>query len=472
LQKDSAMPKIQLTMKSAYCADWTKVKAIVDLVANAHDAEVQDGAPLCIDHIVRADGTGVLRIANEGTTLPTQALLFGHTTKVGRSDTIGKFGEGLKIALLVLVREGHAVKIRNGSEVWTPVLEDSDTFPGEKILAIHIEKGRKAENRVRIEIDGVEKAEWEEMKKLFLFISEPTRSIKCSSGTLIQDADYVGRVYVKGVFVQRDASLQYGYDLGDAEIDRDRKMIESWNLQYKTRNILLEALGRTAKSTNAKEAEEAVDAIYRILADGSSTEAQGVHDANSFWTLSTQTAEALAAKFKKEHGEGAVPVATLAESRDVEHLGKTGVVVAKSLGAALSKVLGTGEKLVEELKKEVVRTYSWGELTGPEQDVLLEALVTVDAVRSTSLDSISIVDFRSPTLRGQQEGSGANSKIFLGKKMLASFDDCLFVLVHEVAHATSNANDGEQSHVLEIQRIWSEIVKGMRAEKAQKAGGK
>ena len=119
-----------------------------------------------------------------------------------------------------------------------------------------------------------------------------------------------------------------------------------------------------------------------------------------------------------------------------------------------------------------MRTYSWGELTGPEQDVLLEALVTVDAVRSTSLDSISIVDFRSPTLRGQQEGSGANSKIFLGKKMLASFDDCLFVLVHEVAHATSNANDGEQSHVLEIQRIWSEIVKGMRAEKAQKAGGK
>jgi len=63
---------------------------------------------------------GVLRIENEGAHLSREALLFGTTSKMGRADLIGKFGEGLKLGVLALVRAGRPVTIRSGSEVWNP----------------------------------------------------------------------------------------------------------------------------------------------------------------------------------------------------------------------------------------------------------------------------------------------------------------------------------------------------------------
>lgn len=452
------MPKIQLTVKSTYLPTWGVFEGVRELVQNGRDAEIEAGAKLTVDHVVRTDGTGCLRIENEGTTLPVTALLLGHTSKLGRSDTIGKFGEGLKLGILALVRAGHAIKIRTGSEVWTPVLEESDTFRGERVLTFHIEGGRKAQDRVRVEVDGIDKAEWETMRKCFLFLVEPKDSVRCSGGTLIKDDAYKGCVYVKGIFVQKDANLSFGYDLLDADIDRDRRMIESWNLEYKTKNILVEAMNKTTRDDGN------ADALYALLYANATTEVHGISDQNSLWAMSSETSEALAAKFRANHGANAVPVAGLAESRDIEHLGKTGIVVAKPLAAALSKVFGTGEKLVAELKKEIVKTYSWGELTGAEQDTLLEALVLVDAIVPTSLDLLSIVDFRSASLMGQVErGGGEKTRISLSRRLLASFEETLATLIHEVAHDSAGAADGEHGHVAEIERIWTGIVRNLRA---------
>lgn len=129
--------KVELTIKVDYLPKWGALEGLRELIQNGKDAETEFRAPLEVRH--RKD-TNVLVIENDGCTIPHEALLFGHTSKLGRSGMIGKFGEGLKLGVLALVRAGHTVRIRSGSEVWIPKIERSEKFNAD-VLTVTIEKG-------------------------------------------------------------------------------------------------------------------------------------------------------------------------------------------------------------------------------------------------------------------------------------------------------------------------------------------
>jgi len=434
------MPKIQLTIKTTYLSSWGSYEGIRELVQNARDAEVE-GHALTVDWY-----NDTLRIENAGASLPTKALLLGHTTKEGRSDQIGKFGEGLKLGVLALVRAGHSVKIRNGEEVWTPYMERSETFD-EDVLAFRIEGGREKKDRLRVEVGGITKDAWEKMKECFLFLQKPKKDecVETPYGTMLIGDQYKGKVYVKGIFVQTDPDLQFGYNLQDAELDRDRKMVESYNLRYHTKNVLVHALNKQP-SLRPK--------IVEIL-EQPTTETENILDPNSLWNMSETAAKFFADDFQKKHGTEAIPVSSLSESKEVEHLGKKGVVVSRQLGAVLAKTLGDALTVKESLKKEVVRTYSWGDLDAIEQASLTDAVALVNAVEKVTLDDIDIVDFRSELM-----GQFKDGRIALAKKYLVDADETLATLIHEVAHR--GGGDGEANHVRRIENLWKGVVAMMR----------
>jgi len=437
------MAKIPLTIKVSYLPSWGAYEGIRELVQNAKDAEVEHSAPMTVDWY-----NDTLRIENEGTTLPTKALLLGHTTKLGNSELIGKFGEGLKLGILALVRAGHDVKVRNGDEVWIPSIQRSDVFDDD-VLVFDITGGREAKNRVRVEIGGVTREAWEKFKEAFLFLRRPKKSehIDTYNGTLLLGEKFKGKVFVKGIFVQTDPDLNFGYDLTrDVELDRDRKMVESWNLRYHTRNVFLAAMNKR---------EELFSQFVDML-ETPTTETTDLDP--SYCSISTETAEKVLGAFKAKHGVDAVPVANLAESKDIEHLGKRGIVVSKPLGAVLAKTLGDAFAVKEGLKKETLKTYGWGELTTQEQSVLSGAVELVNEVERVGLENIDIVDFRSDKLEGQYKVEG--DRILIAKKLLASADDTLKVLIHEVAHR--QGADGDKSHVARIEDIWAGVVRNLR----------
>lgn len=440
------MPKIQLTIKTSYLPKWGAYEGIRELVQNGRDAEVEHSAPLKVEWYKGTD-VGQLRIENEGTTLPIKSLLLGHTTKIGRSDMIGKFGEGLKLGVLALVRAGHPVKIRNGSEVWIPSLERSDLF-GEDVLTFQIEKGREEKNRVRIEVGGVTREAWDAMKPCFLFLQKPKEQeeIKTCDGTLLLGPTFKGRVYVKGIFVQTDPDLMYGYDLTDAELDRDRRMVESWNLRYKTKNILMNALNK----------REELFSDFSDLLENPTTETESIVDQHSTYALPEKAVDAVVARFKQKHGEDAVPVQSLSESQDVEHLGKKGVVVTKQLGAVLAKKLGDAMTVKEALRKEVLHRYGWSDLSEVEKAILSDAVALINAVEPFGIATVEVVDFRSEDLMGQFK----DGRTFIAKKYLSDQDETLRILVHEVAHR--QGGDGAKSHIDRVEFLWMNIVRNMR----------
>lgn len=433
--------KIELSIDSKYFPEWGVYEGVRELLSNMKDAEAQLAAPATCTY---RKETQTLVLTNDGTTLPHEALLLGATTKRDRSDLIGRFGEGLKGGVLALVRAGNKVKIRSGSEVWIPSIQKSEKFSAD-VLVFDIEKGRQARNRVQIEVSGLSQEDWDAMANCFLFLMPPTKLDKLKVGTrdggLLVDPAFCGRVYVKGVFVGIDTKLQYGYDFVDASLDRDRKMVEKYDLQYRCQAIWQEALNkRPDLITN-----------YITLLERNASDVAGLSD----WAadnLNDATKKEALKVFRERHGDNAVPVETLADSKDIEHLGKKGVVVPKPLRHVIETLTGNIDKVREALREEVVRTYSWGELAMVEKENLVTSIEMVNAVQAITLDAIDIVDCRDPKLLGLYK----DGRVLVTKKMLATHKTCLEVLVHEVAHFAGG--DGDKGHVAKLESIWSGIV--------------
>lgn len=444
------MPKFELTIDATYLDNnrWDAAAGIREFMQNARDAEIEQNAPLTVSHRVNSEGRGVLVLENEGAVLARDTLLLGRSTKRDRQDELaGKYGEGYKLGSLALLRAGYEVKIRNGGEVWIPSIEASEKFDGRPVLVFNISTGRAERNRVQVEITGVSAEDWKALRENFLFLyKREIKMVETVHGALLLGPKFKSRVYVKGILVMTDTTLDYGYDLKDAELDRDRRIIESYHLKSHLSRLWGDAV--------SADPEALFDDFYDMLARNA-TDVQGIQA----WTadrISPEIAAKVAERFQAKHGDNAIPVANLAESKDIEHLGARGIVAHLPLAAALARTLGDSDKVKDRLREEVKETFSWPDLTKIERTNLESALDLVNNAAPVTLDEVDVVAFRSPTLQGQFK----DGRVLLARPILASRQDSLAVVVHEVAHR--RGGDGDKDHVAEIERIWAEIVDKLR----------
>ena len=449
--------RLELSLKIDYVPHWDVSSGIREFVSNARDAEIEFRAPMKIDwyqNLKSSDAavrTGVLRIENTGTTLPREALLFGYTTKLGNSEMIGSFAEGLKLSTLVLLRNGHPVTIRSGGETWEPAIERSDKFDAQ-VLVFHIADGRKEENRVRVEIGNITKDMWDGLQKNFLFLNKEDEmlQVRTSYGSLLLNPKYSGMIFVKGIFVQQTAS-QFGYDLTQAELDRDRKMVDSYNRQDHQNQIWNRAL------VTRPDLME----IYFLLFDKQKEDIEGIQSWNTY-QLPKEFVKYASEQFFARYGASAVPVGTVEESKDIEHYGKQGVVVTKQLGALLKSSIGDFETIKKALRNETKRSYSWSEFD-PDQKDCFEAgcaliqqalgLPDTDPGYVSVMGLVDIVEFGSPDL----EGLYRDGRVQVRVDFLNQPDKFLQVLIHETAHHISAGADGDKSHVASIENLWMKV---------------
>jgi hypothetical protein len=438
--------KTELTIKTDYLPNWGAFEGVRELLQNGKDAETEFHAKLEVRH--KAD-TSTLIITNEGATLPREAMLFGHTTKIGQGNLIGKFGEGLKLGMLALVRAGHEVKIRSGSEVWLPKIERSEKFNAD-VLVIYIETGRQPKDRVQIEVSNVTKEDWALMRPCFLFLTPKGREderIDTYYGALLLNEQDIGKVFVKGIFVEQDPQLKFGYDLTrDVAIDRDRKMVARYDLEWRVRKIWADSIVQRKDLVT-----KYLDMVFNNTPDVAGLDPTSAAD------LPEEVRNQAAARFKERHGDNAIPVDNMADSKDMEHLGKSGVlVVNKPLKAMLEAVFGTTDKIKSELANEITTHYGWRDLLPDERSNMESAIELVNAVEPVTLNDVNVVDFRSPSIVGMYKGG----QILLSKVKLVDANMTLETVVHEVAHRFGG--DGSHHHVAALERIWSGIVSNLR----------
>ena len=126
----------ELTLTPNYVSDWTFNDAIRELIQNGTDQEVLDNE----NHfsIEYDDERQVLQLKNSKSVLKINTLLLGRSSKAGNDDTVGQFGEGYKIAALVLNRIGKTFTVLNNekNEIWESRFKNSEKWL-EKILAFY-----------------------------------------------------------------------------------------------------------------------------------------------------------------------------------------------------------------------------------------------------------------------------------------------------------------------------------------------
>lgn len=426
------MKRYHLTLKAGYLPGWGLYEGIRELVQNARDAEVQDGAKMKVEFVWRQRDkrpVGTILITNEGTVIPKEAFLIGHTSKDGRSDLIGKFGEGLKFGILALLRiRGIDIKIRNGDESWNPLICRSNEYDAE-VLAFDVASGNKYENRVQIEVIGVQPEDWAKIQEKFLFITPPHQAtvINVDGGKVLISPQHKGQIFVKGMYVCTNSSLFYGYDADEADIDRDRRMVS--NPQEISSRLLTRALisGKLG------------DKIYDLLHEGSTETSQ-------MWHLGEEAREQIVARFHKQYGKDAIPVEYDEQVTELGHLGVRGVMVPSTLRYILCSALGQCADNIAKLKMNARHTYQLSDLTEPEQanftkaqEILRHALVSRN-ITPQMADKIFIVDFSDAKLAGTySEGT-----IRLARHRLQKVSAALRTMIHEAAHRAGG--DGSKQH--------------------------
>lgn len=427
--------RYELTIKASYLPGWDMYAGVRELIQNARDAEVQFGAKMTVEHVYRVRDkrpVGALVITNEGTTMPKETFLIGHTSKEGRSDLIGKFGEGLKFGCIALLRLGHTVKIRNGSESWNPLIVRSERYDAE-VLAFDVADGNKNENRVCIEVLGIERDDWEKIQKKFLFLSPPEKNniIEVYGGRILTSSEECGNVYVKGMFVCRDERLGFGYDVDEADIDRDRRMVSD---RAAVTGRLLSAAAREGKL---------IGNMYEML----KLQKADVDDI-SYYSLGTETCNRFVSCFRAEYGADAVPAESEEQVTELGHLGIRGVKVPWTLRSVLESALGETSKRLRELRMNAKHVYAMNELTMDEQNVfhkasdLVRKAMVVVGLDEGVCDHLRVVDFGDDQLLGTHHA--ADNGVRLARKVLSTQAKTLRVLIHEVAHM--NGRDGTKQH--------------------------
>ena len=119
----------------------------------------------------------------------------------------------------------------------------------------------------------------------------------------------------------------------------------------------------------------------------------------------------------------------------------------------------TFDDLKQKLSEEIVKKYSWSDLSLKEKNNLEEAIDIVNnsEVIEARLEDVDIVDFQSEDFLGMFLGG----RIVLTKKILSSRHRLLRTMVHEYAHYYGG--DGDKAHVSKIEEIWSAIFENTRS---------
>lgn len=316
--------KYELTISTDYVKDWGIVEAVRELFQNAIDNEITN--PENTMYFEFSADENKLSIGNKTSVLTLDTLLLGKSSKREDSKTIGKHGEGYKIAFMVLLREGKSIKVYNygAKEVWETRLVKSRRYGNLDVPVVFVNKvpmwSKVPSHDLMIEVEGVTEEEYKGIIESNLHLQDVGEVITDSvSNKVLLSPKYSGHIFVRGLYVSSNPALAYGYDFAPEVInlDRDRKLIDTFNLSWNTSRIWSE-VGKSNQDIllelikNKKLDANYITDVYPIFKDN---------------TFSNKLLE----DFKETNGEDSVPVSNNEELKAAIQDSKEPVMVSEQV---------------------------------------------------------------------------------------------------------------------------------------------
>lgn len=222
-----------LSLTKNYVSRWGVVEAVRELIQNSLDSS----APFKYEF--RKDGYNdyTLLLTSEGVTLPPHSLLLGASGKQHSSDTIGSFGEGYKLAMLVLLRDKRNITILNGPKQWIPKFVFSRDFGHEQLVVEETELTHIVNNSLIFKVSDLSESDVEAIRGCCLRMQGDIGGIRTTEmGDILLDRP--GELYVGDLFVCK-TGLDFGYSVLPRylPLERDRQTVSDWDLKRLTRDL-------------------------------------------------------------------------------------------------------------------------------------------------------------------------------------------------------------------------------------------
>lgn len=260
----------ELPLSRQYVRHWGVVEAVREIFQNALDSDSPFEYSLGTDH---------LSITSRFSRLEPKTLLLGSTSKADAPDKIGSFGEGYKIALLVLTREERPVTVFNHELRWDPEFRMSRHF-GEEILCIRESKYPEGRGKgLTFHVDNLEQADIDAIVESNMHMwNSVGQVIDTHYGQIL--LDHPGKLFVNGLFVCK-TEMKYGYNMKPEHLrlERDRQTVSSFDLQFLAKDMwfstgrhqqVAELIADNApdlKYANYGTPEVVKEACYRLFMD-------------------------------------------------------------------------------------------------------------------------------------------------------------------------------------------------------------
>lgn len=332
------MSKYELTISTDYVRDWGFLQALREFVQNAIDESRQNSDNTYFFHYDKK--TQTFTIGNKHSVLNIDSLLLGVTTKSDDKHTIGQFGEGYKIATMVLLRTGHTVTFYNygAKEVWTTKLVKSRRYGGQRVPTFYVDKNypwqSTPDNDLTIKIGNVTEEEYESLVDyILLFQKDLGKTLDCDDiGTILLEERFKGKVFVSGLYVCTNDRLNYGYNIKPEylALDRDRQTVADFDLVW---------------TTSRMWGKQITDAAFRKLFFSESN--YDIHYLDSMVSYSSLS-ESVLEEFYAKYGTNAIPVSSQEEFDVIKSLGGHPVFVSRPVATCLRPLYTTFTSTTEE----------------------------------------------------------------------------------------------------------------------------
>lgn len=335
----------ELSLTENYVSDWTFNDAIRELIQNGTDQEILDSENKF--SMVYGWGDNILRLKNSKSKLKINTLLLGSSTKSKNEDTVGQFGEGYKIAALVLNRLGKTFTIYNNEkkEVWTSRFKNSEKWK-EKILSFYISQQETAETGLCIEVGNVSQDEYNNLAGIWIGMCDfDYEKVETHYGEILTDEEFSGDVFVNGLLVDCNSDLLYGYNFKPKyiKLERDRKTCDTWNVEDITSKMIAEGMvsGGIPIEIVRQMVESNKDDVYHL-------------EFNTYIGDVKKVQEMLVESFDEQNPQPySIPVSSQEEIKKVKAYGGNPVVVPAKVASLLKNETA---KRFEELVKIPCRT--------------------------------------------------------------------------------------------------------------------
>lgn len=388
-----------------YRENWSNWEAVREIVQNMMDASENN-------FTIKQTSDGLL-LKDAGTGLKKKHLLLGVSEKENNSR--GKFGEGLKLALIVLKRLGYDVIIKSNN---LKITVDTTIIEEEKCLKLLIDTTPNNVSGTEVLIKGYNDSTFDDN-----FVKKNNKKViyKCPKGQIIEETPT--RLYVKDIFVCDLENARYSYNLRNIQLAEDRNIPSEWDLRR--------CIGRVYEMVNKKQL---LINLFNAIKEG-----QYEHNININYINGVQSKTWVNA-FKEVYGNKAVIRTDDEWEREATWRGAKVVTIPDNM-SELKTIIDTDKQFTLKDNKGTVKV----------KDSKLEQgeLIHLKVLRKLSKKISPDVKVIATILDKPACYNIAKKEIMINRNQLQDLNKCLGSLVHELAH-TRGASDmtAEMIHMI------------------------